>query len=61
MRLLYSMLVVAAIVAVASCNGGPGPAKLAPVAAAPTPSLPPWIASISPTQTAQTLAQVRVI
>lgn len=61
MRLLYSMLVVAAIVAVASCNGQGGPAKLAPVAAAPTPSLPPWIASISPTRTAQTLAQVRVI
>ncbi|HEX3368918.1 MAG TPA: Ig-like domain-containing protein, partial [Candidatus Cybelea sp.] len=61
MRLLYSMLVVAAIVAVASCNGQGGPAKLAPVAAAPKPSLPAWIASISPTQTAQTLAQVRVI
>ena len=61
MRLLYSMLVAAAIVAVASCNGRPGPSKLAPVAAAPKPSLPPWIASISPAATAQTLAQVRVI
>ncbi|HEX4013876.1 MAG TPA: Ig-like domain-containing protein [Candidatus Cybelea sp.] len=61
MRLLYSMLVAAAIVAVASCNGQTGPSKLAPVSAVPKPSLPPWIASISPTQSAQTLAQVRVI
>ncbi|HEY2475255.1 MAG TPA: Ig-like domain-containing protein [Candidatus Cybelea sp.] len=60
-RLLYSMLVAMAIVAVASCTGRPGPAKLVPVAALPKPSLPPWIASISPTQNAATLAQVRVI
>ena len=39
----------------------PGAPGLAVVAALPKPSLPPWIASISPTQTAATLAQVRVI
>ncbi|HEY1869311.1 MAG TPA: Ig-like domain-containing protein [Candidatus Cybelea sp.] len=57
-------LVVAAIaaVAVASC-GAPGSnvPKLGPVSVLPNPSLPPWIASISPTGTADTLAQIRVV
>ena len=49
-------------VAIASCAApAPNAPKLAQVAALRTPSLPPWIASISPTQTADTLAQVRVI
>jgi len=61
-RALYSLLVAVAIAAIASCTGGaPSVQRLSPVAALPTPSLPPWIASISPTRTAQTLAQIRVI
>jgi hypothetical protein len=61
-RALYSLLVAVAIAAAASCTGGtPSVQKLAAVAALPKPSLPPWIASISPTRTAQTLAQIRVI
>ncbi len=61
-RALYSLLVAVAIAAVASCNGGgPSVKRLSAVAALPKPSLPPWIASISPTRTAQTLAQIRVI
>ncbi len=62
MRAVYSLLVVIAIVAVAACAGGsPKVPALAPVAALPKPALPPWILSISPTQRAQTLAQIRVI
>ncbi|MGP8100703.1 MAG: Ig-like domain-containing protein, partial [Candidatus Cybelea sp.] len=61
-RALYSLLVAVAIAAVASCTGGTSSvAKLSTVAALPKPSLPPWITSISPTRTAQTLAQIRVI
>lgn len=60
MRALYSLPPVIAIVALASC-GQPGPAKLEAVAALAPPSLPPWIASISPTKDAQNLAQIRVI
>jgi hypothetical protein len=61
-RALYSLLVAVAIAAVASCTGGaPSVPRLSAVAALPKPSLPPWIASISPTQTAQTLSQIRVI
>lgn len=62
MRALYSLLVAVAIVPIASCRGtAPSPPRLSAVAALPKPSLPPWIVSISPTRTAQTLAQVRVI
>jgi uncharacterized protein YfaS (alpha-2-macroglobulin family) len=61
-RALYSLLVAVAIAAIASCTGGaPSVPRLSTVAALPKPSLPPWIASISPTRTAQTLAQIRVI
>jgi uncharacterized protein YfaS (alpha-2-macroglobulin family) len=61
-RALYSLLVAVAIAAVASCTGGTSSvAKLSTVAALPKPSLPPWITSISPTRTAQTLTQIRVI
>ncbi|HTX58547.1 MAG TPA: Ig-like domain-containing protein [Verrucomicrobiae bacterium] len=47
----------------AGCSTAPVPGeKLAAVAALPSPSLPPWIASISPVgANAQSLAQIRVI
>ena len=46
----------------ASCAGpSPGGTKLAAVDALPMPSLPPWIAAISPAGTTENLAQVRVI
>ncbi|MFY9719404.1 MAG: hypothetical protein WAK16_07145, partial [Candidatus Cybelea sp.] len=61
MRAVYSLPAVIAIVALASCTGTPNVPSLTPVAAEPKPSLPPWILSISPTQRAQTLAQIRVI
>jgi alpha-2-macroglobulin len=59
-RFLLGPLLIA--VAVAAC-GSPttGPAKLSPIAAQPKPSLPPWIASISPVGKAQSLSQIRVI
>jgi uncharacterized protein YfaS (alpha-2-macroglobulin family) len=61
-RALYSLLVAVAIAAITSCTGGaPSVPRLLAVAALPKPSLPPWIASISPTRTAQTLSQIRVI
>ena len=61
-RAFYSLLVAVAIAAVASCTGaGTNEPRLSPVAALPKPSLPPWIVSISPTRTAQSLAQIRVI
>jgi hypothetical protein len=50
-----------AIVAGACSTPAPAPVKLAPVAAVAKPSLPPWIASVSPVGSAQSLAQVRVI
>jgi alpha-2-macroglobulin len=54
---------VAAAIAFASCTAAPAPkvVKLAAVKAVPSPSLPPWIASISPMGKAQALAQIRVI
>ncbi|HKU81740.1 MAG TPA: Ig-like domain-containing protein, partial [Candidatus Tumulicola sp.] len=54
---------LAGLAAVAAACSAPAnaPVKLAPVAALPKPVLPAWISSISPTQSAQTLAQVRVI
>ena len=60
-----ALLVLAAAVAlgIAAC-GAPGQkaaVKLAPVDALPSPSLPPWIASVSPTGKADNLAQIRVI
>src|SRR5579871_4630031 len=44
----------------AAC-ASPAAPKLAAVAALPSPSLPPWIASVSPTGKAQTLAQIRIV
>ena len=57
-----ALLLAAAAFAVVSC-GPPAPnvPKLAPVGALPKPLLPSWIASISPTGAAATLAQIRVI
>lgn len=52
--------VLAAFIVVA-CSQPHGALKLAPVAALPKPTLPAWIASISPTTQAQSLAQIRVI
>ena len=57
-----SFAVFAAAAALASCTASqPGAQKLAPVAALPSPSLPPWISTVSPTKSAQGLAQIRVI
>src|ERR1700722_5327719 len=54
--------VTAAALSLAACSSvAPSGGKLAPVAAAPRPPLPPWIAQISPTQQAQSLAQIRVL
>jgi uncharacterized protein YfaS (alpha-2-macroglobulin family) len=55
------LAIVLAAAAVASCGHPAAPEKLPQVEGVPRPSLPPWIASISPTQQADTLAQVRVI
>jgi uncharacterized protein YfaS (alpha-2-macroglobulin family) len=62
LRSLGFCTLAAAALAIVSC-GGPatGGAKLAAVGALANPSLPPWIASISPTGNAETLAQIRVI
>src|SRR5580700_6730955 len=54
----------AAVVAAAIASCAPperNAARLAPVEALAVPSLPPWIASISPTGKADSLAQIRVI
>jgi uncharacterized protein YfaS (alpha-2-macroglobulin family) len=48
--------------ALAACSGAQKPgAPLAPVSALSPPALPAWIASISPTKPAESLAQIRVI
>jgi alpha-2-macroglobulin len=59
-RFLLGVFVIA--IAAASC-GAPETAapRLPAVAARPKPSLPPWIASISPLEKAQSLAQIRII
>ncbi|MBV8148391.1 MAG: Ig-like domain-containing protein, partial [Candidatus Eremiobacteraeota bacterium] len=60
MRFLLGAFVIA--IAAASCGPSTTPTpRLSPVAARPKPSLPPWIASISPVEKAQSLAQIRVI
>jgi uncharacterized protein YfaS (alpha-2-macroglobulin family) len=62
LRSVILLFIAITVVAIASCTrGGPQARRLAPVAALPKPSLPPWIASISPTGNAQALAQIRVI
>ena len=62
MRKPLGVAAIFAIAALAACNGGTNPGgQLASVAALPVPKLPSWIAEISPTKTAQSLAQVRVI
>ena len=62
MRFVGLPFAVVAAAAVAAC-GGPAPSarRLAAVAPLPQPSLPAWIASISPTGKAENLAQIRVI
>src|SRR5437868_5025750 len=50
------------LVAAAACTrSGPQTASLETVQPAPSPSVPAWIRSVSPTQPAGTTAQVRVI
>jgi hypothetical protein len=62
LRLFSLHFVVLAAASLASCAGpGPNVRKLGPVDALPRPTLPAWIASISPTGKAETLAQVRII
>jgi uncharacterized protein YfaS (alpha-2-macroglobulin family) len=61
LRSLGLHVVIFVAVAVASCSGPARNAKLAPVAALAQPSLPAWIASISPTGKSATFAQIRVI
>ncbi len=62
MRTLGFAGVALVALALASCAGpSPGGTKLAAVDALPMPSLPPWIAAISPAGTTENLAQVRVI
>jgi uncharacterized protein YfaS (alpha-2-macroglobulin family) len=63
---LRSLVLIVAGLLPAACathpqNAQETPARLAPVAALPKPSLPPWIAQISPTASAQSLAQIRVV
>ncbi len=62
-RVLFYVVAVAAITSCAPGASGPSQTqqKLSAVAPLPKPSLPPWIDSISPTSTAQNLAQIRVI
>ncbi|MDE2483295.1 MAG: Ig-like domain-containing protein [bacterium] len=56
------LLATAAACALAACSHASSTnVKLAPVSALARPTLPPWIASISPTARAQSLAQIRVI
>ena len=53
---------LAAVCAIVACTGQRSNAPtLAPVVALPPPSPPPWILSVSPTDKADTLAQIRVI
>jgi uncharacterized protein YfaS (alpha-2-macroglobulin family) len=62
LRFLSLHFVILAAIALASC-GGPASnsKKLGPVDALPQPGLPSWIASISPSGQAETLAQIRII
>ena len=53
---------LAAVCAFVACTGQrPNAPALAPVIALPSPSPPAWILSVSPTEKADTLAQIRVI
>ena len=66
MRVTSKLSVVAAAAVVAAAcaactTQGSAPVKLSPVASVPKPALPAWISSISPTGSAQSLAQIRVI
>jgi hypothetical protein len=60
-----SFAFVTAALLLAACSTQPKTigdnARLAPVAALPKPSVPPWIAHISPSGRAQSLAQIRII
>src|SRR5271155_2315438 len=59
--LLGLILVGAVALGLGACNSGAQPGKLPAVAALPKPSLPPWIASVSPLAQADGLSQIRVI
>lgn len=61
MRRLLGCAGMLVLVSAVACQGGGNSAALAPVQAVPVPSLPAWIASISPTSRATTLSQIRVI
>jgi uncharacterized protein YfaS (alpha-2-macroglobulin family) len=54
-------IAIASLTMAACSQGPPAPERLSLVAALPKPALPSWIASISPTKNAQSLAQIRVI
>ncbi|HEX3458447.1 MAG TPA: Ig-like domain-containing protein, partial [Candidatus Baltobacteraceae bacterium] len=60
-RHIVGFVSLAAVCVVVACGRTPSAPTLVPVAALPVPSLPPWIASISPTDKADTLAQIRVV
>jgi uncharacterized protein YfaS (alpha-2-macroglobulin family) len=66
MRKLIASAACIVVAALAACSGAqkpgaPAGGPLPAVAALPGPKLPGWIASISPTKRAQSLAQVRII
>jgi uncharacterized protein YfaS (alpha-2-macroglobulin family) len=62
MRARLAIVSVLGIAALFACRGGGETTlALAPVSAVPPPVLPSWIASISPTKPAQSLAQIRII
>ncbi len=64
MRVRFALAVTLAALIVACSSGGGGIAnqpRLAEIDAQAAPTLPAWISSVSPTRTAQTLSQIRVI
>ncbi len=62
MRFCGLLIGVFAAAAIVACGGPAGNAnRLGPVTALPQPQLPAWIASISPTGKAESLAQIRII
>ncbi len=64
MRVRFALAATLAALVAACSSGGGGTGSQAPLAAIDAqaaPTLPAWISSISPTKTAQTLSQIRVI